>query len=274
MTLISLIVVLLAERIAIQSKYWQESFYANYYFNQLQNRNIITQSLTVMAFVAIVGLPSLVLYVLLSQIDSSLLRLITDSAVLMVFIGCPSLRATYKCYLQAANRGDFQACSIYADQLGHDVDSPASFGQRLVWLNYQHYAAIIIWFAVLGPAGAMLYGLTRSLNERIGADSDEIQKFGQQLMHILDWVPVRVTGLGLLLVGHFSRALPVWLTHLANPKSSAKTVLCEVARAAEEVEPDEKDCTEEPCTLVRLAKRNVMFLVVVLSVMSLSGIVR
>lgn len=274
MTLISLIVVLLAERIATQSKFWQESFYTRFYFELLEKRHILKPNMTPAYFIAIVGVPTLFVFILLNQLDNALLRLVTDSAILMIFIGCPSLRATYKCYLQAANRGDFEACSLYADQLGHSGDSPSSFGQRLVWLNYQHYAAVIIWFAVLGPAGAVLYGLTRALNELRDSESDEATGFGQTVMHVLDWLPVRVTALGLLLVGHFSRAMPVWLNHFANPKTPANIVLCEVARAAEEIEPDEKDCTEEPCTLVRLAKRNVMFLVVIMSVLSLSGIVR
>jgi AmpE protein len=274
MTLISLIVVLLTERVAVLSKYWQASFYTNAFFSQLSKRNIIKVDMTKLAYIVVLGIPTLLAFILLQQIDSAFLRLLIDTAILMVCIGCPAIRETYKCYLQAANRGDIQACSMYADKLGHSGDSPSSFGQMLVWLNYQHYAAVIIWFAILGPAGSILYVLARELNQNAAAQQEEPNPLGQKIMHVLDWLPVRITGLGFLLVGHFSRALPIWLGHLLNPQVPSKTVLCEVAKAAEEIEPDASDCTEEPCTLVRLAKRNVMFLVVVLSILSLSGWLR
>ncbi|GAB5380899.1 MAG: beta-lactamase regulator AmpE [Aliiglaciecola sp.] len=274
MTLISLIVVLLAERIAIQSKFWQESFYNGLYQSQLIKRRWLDENSKGSHYLLIVAIPPLVLYLLLGTVDSALLRLVFDSAILMVCIGCPSLRATYKSYLQAANRGDFQACSMYADQLGHSSNSPSSFGQNLVWLNYQHYAAVIIWFAILGPAGSVLYVLALSTHHWLENEKQVELPAAKKVMMVLDWLPVRITALGLLLVGHFSKALPIWLSHFASVDKPAKELLCEVAKAAEDVEPDEHDCTEEPCTLVRLAKRNVMFLVVFISVLSLSGWLR
>ncbi|MFA3792959.1 beta-lactamase regulator AmpE [Aliiglaciecola sp. SL4] len=274
MTLISLIVVLMAERVATQTKYWQESFYTGIYQRFLTGKKIFSEDISSATFLAVVILPALILLVLLNSVESTLFRLILDTAILMVCIGCPKLREIYKCYLQAANRGDFQACSMYADQLGHSGDSPGSFGQELVWLNYQHYAAVIIWFAILGPAGAVLYVLARGITEAYKNEFQTELTIAQQIMAVLDWIPVRVTALGLLLMGHFSRAMPIWLKYLFDVGVHPKVILCKVANAAEEVENNKEDYTEEPCTLVRLAKRNVMFLVVLISVLSLSGWLR
>lgn len=274
MTLISLILVLAAERVTAQSQYWQ----ADFYLAKLHHQHIISRVLSdhsgLVGLLSLVLLPCFILYVLLSVLDNSLLRLITDTAILLVCVGCPSLRATYKNYLQAANRGDMQACSMYADQLGHEEDSIGSFGQNLVWLNFKHYAAVIIWFAAFGPIGAVFYVLVRNGRDWLEQQQHDALASADKLMEILDWVPVRITALGFLIVGHFSRALPVWLMHVADPTISAKSFLRDVSKAAEEIEPDENDCTEEPCTLVRLAKRNVMFLVVLISIMSLSGWLR
>ena len=120
----------------------------------------------------------------------------------------------------------------------------------------------------------MLYVLARSTQQWLSEQEDMRLPIADKLMALLDWLPVRITALGFLLVGHFSRALPIWLHHFTGLNTPAKTVLCEVAKAAEDIEPDENDCTEEPCTLVRLAKRNVLFLVVFISVLSLSGWLR
>lgn len=271
MTLISLILVLAAERIATQSKYWQADTYTQRFIGTVESQNWLGEKASVWGLLAVLAIPSLVLFFVLGQINSNLLTLIIDTAILMVCIGCPALRATYKCFLQAANRGDMQACSMYSVQLRHSDTDNISFGQSLVWLNYQHYAGVVIWFAVFGAPGAMFYVLTREIHQSLAEKQHPLSQQAEHIMGIVDWVPVRITALGFLLVGHFSRALPVWLGYFPDPSVSAKTLLSDVSKAAEEVEPDERDCTEEPCTLVRLAKRNIMFIVVVISVLTLSG---
>ena len=116
-----------------------------------------------------------------------------------------------------------------------------------------------------------MYVLARSLQHTLSGKGDNRAEQANRIMNIIDWVPVRITALGFLLVGHFSRALPTWLRYLPDSAVQAKTLLINVSKQAEEVEPDEHDCTEEPCTLVRLAKRNVMFLIAVIAILTLSG---
>lgn len=273
MILISLLLVLTIERLATQSKYWQADMYLAKYHQVAEDKGWLDDSSSKQSWIlfALILIPSILVFYLTYQIESSLLSLIFNAALLMVCIGCPNLRATYKCFLQAANRGDLQACSMYADQLGHDENSIQSFGQNLVWLNYRHYAAIVIWFTVFGAAGAILYTIARSFEDKLVASNSNMAAQASNLMTLLDWVPVRITALGFLLVGHFSRALPIWLGYLPDPATSAKTLLADVSKAAEEIEPDENDCTEEPCTLVKLAKRNIMFILVIISLLTLTG---
>lgn len=271
MTLISLLIVLLAERVATQSKYWQVETYFKKYYQTVRDSDWFKESANIWSLLLFIALPGFALLLVQSQIHSSVLNLIISSVLLMVCIGCPALRATYKCYLQAANRGDLEACSLYAEQLGHEDVEETSFGQNLVWLNYQHYAAVVIWFAALGAPGALLYVMAREFSHVLRQQQHPLSEQADNVIGILDWVPVRVTALGFLLVGHFSKAFPIWLGYLPDPSVTAKKLLADVSRAAEDVEPDEHDCTEEPCTLVKLAKRNVMFMLVVVSVLTLSG---
>jgi AmpE protein len=157
------------------------------------------------------------------------------------------------------------------DQIRGDDKGTISFGLNLVWQNYRHYTAVILWFAACGASGAILYVLVREFDSKLSADNEQIAKQVKRLLNIIDWIPVRITALGFLLVGHFSRAFPTWLGYLPDPAVEAKTLLLDVSKRAEEIEPDENDCTEEPCTLVRLAKRNVMFLLVIIALLTLSG---
>lgn len=271
MTLLSLLLVLAAERVATTSVHWQADTYFGYYNSAVARRAWLTNGANSWALLLLIFVPAALVYVIFQQLDSALVELLLGTAVLMICIGCPSLRATYKCYLNAANRGDFAACNLYADQLGHCRQNSESFGQNLVWLNYRHYAAVVIWFIAFGAPGAVVYATASRFARVLSEQQHPLATQANKIMSLLDWVPVRVTALGLLVVGHFSRAFPVWLTYLPDPSISAKTLLCEIAKAAEDVEPDENDCTEEPCTLVRLAKRNIMFILVILSLLTLSG---
>jgi AmpE protein len=128
-----------------------------------------------------------------------------------------------------------------------------------------------LWFAACGAAGATFYVLIKEIDSKLSDNNVQVANQVKRLLNIADWIPVRITALGFLLVGHFSRAFPTWLGYLPDPAVQPKTLLLDVSKQAEEIEPDENDCTEEPCILVRLAKRNVMFLLVIIALLTLSG---
>lgn len=271
MTLISLLLVLLIDRVTTKTRYWQTEFYVDKYLDIVEKRDWMEKSSASWILLILLFLPALILFVILRELDGGLLELIVNTAILMVCVGCPAVRENYKSFLEAANRSDLQACSMYADQISNGDQGIEAYGQNLVWQNYRHYAAVILWFTALGAAGAVLYVLARTMQNRYAAGEDASAERINHVMSLLDWLPVRITALGFLLVGHFSRAFPTWLGHLPDPAVSAKTLLLSVAVQAEEVEPDANDCSEEPCTLVRLAKRNVMFLMTAIAILTLSG---
>lgn len=95
----------------------------------------------------------------------------------------------------------------------------------------------------------------------------------QQFLFWLDWIPVRLTSFGYMLVGHFSKALPVWLESLFDFNKQPSAILVDVAQKSEDLMLDSEDCTAEPCLLVRLAKRNLLLLLAIISVLTLSGII-
>ena len=78
-------------------------------------------------------------------------------------------------------------------------------------------------------------------------------------------------GLGLALVGHFSRARGVLLSYLGDSTTPALQVYTDIARAAEPLPDDALNCSDESCTLVQLAKRNVLFFLALVAVLTLGG---
>jgi AmpE protein len=95
----------------------------------------------------------------------------------------------------------------------------------------------------------------------------------QQLLFFIDWLPVRITSFGYMFVGHFSKALPIWLESLFDLNKPTYKILIDVAQKSEDFMIDKDDCSAEPCLLVRLAKRNVLLLLSVISILTLLGLV-
>lgn len=93
------------------------------------------------------------------------------------------------------------------------------------------------------------------------------------ILFYLDWLPVRITSLGYMFVGHFSKALPMWLESLFDGKKPTHKILIDVAQQSEDIMVDKDDCTAEPCLLVRLAKRNTLLVLAIISVLTLVGII-
>lgn len=101
----------------------------------------------------------------------------------------------------------------------------------------------------------------------------DIYSYLKTLLFWLDWLPVRLTSFGYMMVGHFSKALPMWLESFFDVKKPADKILGDVAKKSEDMMIDKQDCTAEPCLLVRLAKRNLLLLLAVVAVLTLVGFI-
>jgi adenosylcobinamide-phosphate synthase len=100
--------------------------------------------------------------------------------------------------------------------------------------SYCHVFGTLFWFLVVpGPGGAVLYRLTVLLAEhwRGGEDTPmghELAAFGhpaRQLLHWLDWAPVRLTAITFAVVGDFEDAAHCWRTQAAQWPSRHEGIL-------------------------------------------------
>ena len=296
MILMSLLLVLSLERLISKEPNWHIEKYASQYREWLTGKGWIGKKSNSAVLYSSLLAPAVILAAVEYFLLGAFLTFIEQSIVLFLCIGCPALRATYKCFLNAAERNDLQACSMYTDQLGHCANTQSesedgeyeeenqesaqvqgkSFGQHLTWLNYQHYAAVMLWFMAFGAPGALFYSLSRSTTEALCAAQHPLRETAGRLMFALDYVPVRITTFGMLMMGHFSRALPEWIKHALQLDISAYDVLTIISAKAEMLTPEEQalqaeNAAVEPKVLVKLAKRNVIFLLVVTSALTVIG---
>jgi adenosylcobinamide-phosphate synthase len=86
---------------------------------------------------------------------------------------------------------------------------------------YRHVFGTLFWFLALpGPGGAVFYRLTSLLAEQWRGDVDtpmgiQLARFSQpiaQMLHWLDWIPVRLTAMTFAVVGDFEDAIYCWRT--------------------------------------------------------------
>jgi AmpE protein len=326
LTLFTLLIVMALERVVVKSKTFHITTLAQHYFSfitrLLQKKNIQQpkyQLGVIATMLLVAGFPSLVVWMLVVYLPAILVFFLY-LILLWVCLGCPVTRQTYKRYLQAANKENFEACSLYSEQFGNKGGDLSNVGKQLVLVNYRQYASVIIFFVLLGLPGMVFYSLCKewyflqtskihnddahnSQNAQCNIDYSEAilepqsdnghitqhsvnepaserlnehhdgANDTQKVLFILDWMPARVTAFGFLLVGHFSRGLPVWLETFANVKLNAYDVLAKVAKASEDLPTSENPHLQEPLQMVKLVKRNIIFFLMVISVMTLVGVV-
>ena len=274
MVLIYVLLALTAERLIDKPGYCHTDFYYGRYMGWIQTKKWLGSETQTWQLLLICLIPAFILWLFLSSVQIGLVHFGVTLFVLFVSIGCAELRASFKCYLSAAERHDLQACDMYTRELGLPSYDARTFGQHLIWLNYQRYAAPVIIFVVLGLPGVVAYSMLRIVNHYAQEHNFGYQHVLSKIILIVDWLPIRITAFGFLIVGHFSRALPVWLGLLFDKHTKAKDVLAQVAIAAEDVPVAQEEPAQEAITLVRLAKRNIMFLLALIAVFTLTGFLR
>jgi AmpE protein len=108
--------------------------------------------------------------------------------------------------------------------------------------------------------------------QALTAAEDYVRTVAQDLSHLADWLPARLFGVGFALVGHFSKASATLMRYGADLATPAEQVLTEVAQAAEPLLPEQLNSSDESTSMVQLSKRNILFFLALVAVLTLSGL--
>lgn len=181
--------------------------------------------------VLLVGLPGLALaYVQLrlNHILFGLPEFILYLVVLFYSLGRGNLEASIEQYLQYWQQGDIQAAWRQAMMISPSpsLEESDSLGQlhshaveAVLYRIYEQWFAVVFWFALLGPWGALLYRLMRlSIVEPglVGADGKALL---EKCVRALDWLPSRLLTLSFALAGNFGSCYKAWRRHLLGGSS-------------------------------------------------------
>lgn len=141
-----------------------------------------------------------------------LLELAFSVAVVLYSLGRGDLNEAIVEYMDCWQRGDeegaYLACQKWLGK-APDVDNKIAFHgwvrREYLYLSFERWFAVLFWFLVLGPAGAVAYRVSQLTRNAI---EDEAERGAwDKFMFYIEWLPVRLLGLTFAVVGEFVEGL-------------------------------------------------------------------
>ncbi|MDX6021440.1 beta-lactamase regulator AmpE [Scandinavium sp. V105_16] len=281
MTLFTTLLVLIAERLFKLGEHWQLDHRLEVLFRRIKNYSFSLTLLMTFVAMVIVYLIQRVLFGVLFNVP----LLVVWILIGLLCIGAGKVRLHYHAYLKAASRNDAHARDAMASELTLIHGVPPGCDEReylrelqnaLLWINYRYYLAPLFWFVVggpFGPATLMGYAFLRAWQSwlaRYQTPRDRQQSGVDAILHVLDWVPVRLVGVVYALIGHGEKALPAWFASLGDRHSSQYQVLTQLAQFSLAREPH-VDKVETPKAAVSMAKKASYAVVVIMALLTIYG---
>ncbi len=171
-----------------------------------------------------------------------------------------------------------RAAALLTGQETQGVDTETMFSEvtrAILAAGHDRLFAVLFWFLLLGPVGAVLYRGLTLLAAQEGTDTD-FRYWAERFRAVLVWVPARLTALGYALAGHFDAAFDGWQDAAAEVPAgagSSEHLLVETGLGALDLRdrPDVWTDAEAPRAAMRLVWRTLTLWLVVIAVLTLAG---
>ncbi|MBA1443330.1 MAG: regulatory signaling modulator protein AmpE [Chromatiales bacterium] len=229
MSLIIILICLIAERFLLNKQALRQPVWFNDYSDWYHRQELPVWMRNGFGGVISLLLPPLLAVALLQQLfDDTLAGLpgaLFACAVLLYSLGPDDLDQQISRFIDARDKGDEQHARGVARDLLNDEPPPhdPAYSQAvaesiLIQANNRIFA-VIFWFLVLGPIGALLYRLASRLPlTRTAGEDLDFHLISRQLVSILDWIPARITAFSYAIAGSFEDAMNGWRSY--NEKRS------------------------------------------------------
>lgn len=278
MTLFTLLLALIWERLFKKSDRWQLDPHLETLFRRLSAPSLLQTLLLVLATMAMTA----ALLWLAGGILFGLVGLLLWIAITLLCIGAGETRKHYRRYLEAAQRGETDAMQAMAEELAliHGLPREATVNDRLcelqnalLWINFRFYLAPLFWFVVAGPVALVGYTTLRARQSCLARHHTPLARAESgvdTLLRWLDWIPARLVGVAYALLGHGEKALPAWLASLGDFHRAPYGVVTQLAQFSLARDPH-IDPVETPRAAVALAKKVSGVMMVVVALLTIYG---
>lgn len=154
----------------------------------------------------------LLAWLLSHSVLAALLSLLFSLAVLLYCFGPREFEADLEAILQAPDELRREAAAqALADDGGPLAWNAPALGVAIAYAALRRRFAVLFWFFLLGPVGALLYRLAQMLSrdEALQLDPDS-RTAARQLGNALDWLPAQLLVFTLAVVGHWEAVIGAW----------------------------------------------------------------
>lgn len=277
MALISIIIGLLFDRAFRHLHDLRDLSWFEYYSNAVTR---FIQANGVVQMIAILLFPVMVIatiQLLLSDFLLELPYLLFSVLVFAYCLGPACLSSDIEYYLDARRLGDEDEALHYAGALTERAASTAPDQQTndvtraILHVANERIFAVIFWFVIIGPAGAMLYRLTTNLSKQEGLN-DSLSAVAILFQAVLTWVPARMLAMGYALTGHFDGALQAYRNRPYESDVALENydVLVNTGMGALR----DQEATDEISSIIsarNLVMRSILIWIAVLALLTLGG---
>lgn len=140
------------------------------------------------------------------------LELIFSLLVLLFCFGPRELEVDVEAILKAPDGASREAAAQrLVDDGGTVIWAAPTLGEALAYAALRRRFAVLLWFFLLGPFGALLYRLAQTLarDESLALDAGT-RVAARYLANALDWLPAQLLTFTLAVVGHWEAMLGAW----------------------------------------------------------------
>jgi len=180
--------------------------------------------------------------------------LVFGVVVLLYSLGPRDLGDEAKSFISARDEGQGESADAIARELCLSEVPTAeprrslAVARGVVVLAARRLVGPIFWFVVFGAVGAAAYRAILLLANRVRREEcpPEMERYSDEMRHIADWAPARITAAGYAIAGNFDAVAHAWRTFdympAEGPFGEAEHLLASTGLAALDTFPE--DMTE------------------------------
>ena len=174
------------------------------------------------------------LVVLLDGVWFGIPLLLVSFLVFLYSLGRGNLTGQIEGYRDDLTRDDLQAAYHAAAEFNSDkaegsAESWEQLHQEVLgaisYRYFERYFAVMFWFVLAGAPGALLYRLLVLHSEMSLEDPECETGTVKRWLFLMEWLPVRLTGLSFAFVGNFTACLESWKGSLLEGSASTRQVM-------------------------------------------------
>jgi membrane protein required for beta-lactamase induction len=238
----------------------------------------------------VLPVPLLVILItsLLDGLVFNLFTLVFGTLVLFLSLGPRDLDTQVTVMTDAIDADNMEEMRTEAADIvgGEPAEDNRSLARQLIeamlLAGNERVIAILFWFVILGPVGAVLFRLSSELRIASQGDEDvEYSKYADRLHAILAWLPSRLCALGYAVTGSFVDALHNWQQNTVvsgdNWMDTVDAVVLSAGLGAlqfsqdDDAEYSQEDLQQQLKAGMALVWRMIVMWISVIALMTLSG---